>query len=100
MTIIILGSSALAQKNAGAMSAPTQASPQPNSSFPADPAPVPNCIAMRQQISSAMDAESSSFNATAARQEAAKDDQACATGDAQTAHSYYQKALDLLASDK
>jgi hypothetical protein len=97
-TIVVLGSSAVAQKTAVTPSAPSQRSLQPGSPFRGKSMPLPHCTTMRQRVSSAMDAASSAFNATAARQEAAKGDQACATGDAQTAQGYYQKALDLVSS--
>lgn len=95
MTFAILGGSALAQ---GTPDMPAGTGPSsPNETAPAaGPQQNADCVSMRQQVMNALTGKASSPNAAVAQQVIAAGDKACATGDTQTAQSYYQKALILL----
>lgn len=93
----VLGGSAFAQ---GTSNMPAGTSPSPSNGTdqqtPTGSQPNADCAAMRQQVMNTLTAKASSLNAAAAQQAIAIGDKACATGDAQTAQTYYQKALILL----
>lgn len=98
MMLAVLGGSASAQ---GTSAMPAGTSP-PSSTGTSQQLPVggpqqaADCASMHQQAMNAISEKASSPNAAVAQEVIAAGDKACATGDAQTAQIYYQKALILL----
>lgn len=97
MMFAVLGGSALAQ---GTSNMPAGANPPPNGTGQQVPytgsQTTADCASMRQQVMNTLTDKAASPNAAAAQQVIAAGDKACATGDSQTAQTYYQKALILL----
>lgn len=99
MIFAVLGGSTLAQGTSNIPAGDTspygtgQQAPPTGSQTSAD------CASMRQQVMNTLTDKAASPNAVAAQQVIAAGDKACATGDAQTAQTYYQKALILLTAN-
>lgn len=101
--VMLMGGTALAQYAPSGQPQTMPSTQQPPAAPQTGGAMTPStpdaaCVAMRQQVMTALASKASSPHVKAAKHQIALGNHACAKGNAQTAQTYYQKALDLLTS--